>query len=107
MRLYCAIFLIFILFACNKVDKSISLDCNDETKVIAIAEREWLKVYGKSIYETRPFIAEKVNDSIWKVSGTLNSVTYINNKMVLTSGGVPYIEINSKNCAVTNITHGK
>lgn len=107
MRVYYTIFL--ALLACNKVDKpnSSSWDCNNEANVIAIAEKEWVRVYGKSIYETKPFVAKKINDSIWEVNGTLNSVTDVNNKMVLTSGGVPSIRINSSNCAVSNITHGK
>jgi len=107
MRILNIIFLVFILLACKKANKSVSLDCNDETKVIAIAEKEWVKVYGKSIYAKKPFIAKKINDSLWEVSGTLNSPTYINNKKVITFGGVPYIKINSNNCAVMNITHGK
>jgi hypothetical lipoprotein len=77
-----------------------SQDVNKETynKVIFLAEREWVKIYGNKIYSNKPFIVKIKNDSIWSVEGTLP---------VDFDGGVPYAEINIKTFEISNITHGK
>lgn len=69
----------------------------DEETAIKIAEAVWLPIFGKSIYEYKPFKATLVSDSIWKVEGTL--------KYEL--GGVPYAFIKKRNCEVIKIYHTK
>lgn len=96
--------IIFILcclmtFAChNKVAVNEGNCVKTEEEAIRIAEREWLKIYGKSIYEKLPFYADLVHDSIWTVSGSLPSGW---------NGGVPYAEINARTCKVIYVIHGK
>lgn len=70
---------------------------NEET-AIKIAEAIWLPIYGKSIYEKKPFKAILINNEIWKVQGTYNFEKL---------GGVPYIEIRKKDCKIIKVTHGK
>jgi hypothetical protein len=70
----------------------------DKKEVIAIAEQKWLEVYGVSIHKQKPFVAEKKNDSIWIVQGTLSK-----NKI----GGVAYAEVNLKTKQVIKYTHGE
>lgn len=49
-------------------------DCvTDEKKAIEIAESNWLRAFGSSIYIRKPFIAMLKDSSIWIVKGTLNS----------------------------------
>ena len=78
------------------LDKSLCLSNEDDT--IKIAEKEWYKIYGENIYKKKPFVAEIKNDSIWVIQGTLPE-NY--------DGGVPYAEINAKNCKILKITHSK
>jgi hypothetical protein len=78
------------------LDKSVCL--NNEDDAIKMAEKEWYKIYGENIYKKEPFVAELKNDSIWVIKGTLPE-NY--------DGGVPYAEINSKDCKILTITHGK
>jgi hypothetical protein len=70
----------------------------DEKTAIHIAEIVWLSVYGDSIYKRKPFRAELLGDSLWIVAGSLQP------NML---GGVPYIEIQKKDCKILGIGHGK
>lgn len=70
---------------------------NEET-AIKVAEAIWLPIYGDDIYNDTPFKATLKDSSIWIVEGTLNNYEY---------GGVPYIEIQKKDCKVLKVTHGK
>lgn len=94
------LFLIFLSLGCSKnlVNKNeiYQQNCSNEDFVKKIAEQEWLKLYGKKIYNNKPFKANLKNN-VWTIEGTLNTQ----------KGGIPYIEINSKNCKVIKIYHGK
>ena len=68
------------------------------TEAIEMAEKKWLQIYGTSINSKKPFIVKLVNDTIWIIEGSLSKMG---------TGGVPYAEINAKNCEVIKITHGK
>ena len=43
----------------------------DEETAIRIAEAVWLPIYGNDIYNSKPFHAKLISDSIWVVEGTL------------------------------------
>ncbi|WP_281233126.1 YbbC/YhhH family protein [Flavobacterium gelatinilyticum] len=97
------IFILFFLFiGCINREKTINLDnsfcLNNSQDAIKVAEKEWFKRYGENIYNKKPFKAEIKNDSIWVITGSLPE-DY--------DGGVPYAEINAKNCKILSITHGK
>lgn len=85
-----------ILNSCNimKVNKN-CISSNE--KAIEVAEREWLRAYGQSIYDKKPFVAKLKDNNIWIVEGTLHTQ----------KGGVPYAEINAKTCEIIKISHGK
>lgn len=92
---------LLIILSCNhKSSDSINKQyiCGDEQKVLEIAEKEWLRIYGKEIYDSKPFVAQLKNDSIWVVKGTLPKGY---------DGGVPYAEINAKTCKTIKVIHGK
>lgn len=80
-----------------KEKEDYSLCVENKEKAIEIAEKEWLKVYGNTIFKKKPFVANLKNDSIWIVNGTLHTQ----------KGGVPHAEINAKNCEILKISHGK
>jgi hypothetical protein len=68
----------------------------DKETAIKIAEAIWLPIYGKDIYDFKPFVAELSSDKrIWKVSGTVHE----------TKGGAPYAEIRKKDCKIIKIIH--
>ena len=69
----------------------------DGETAIKIAEAIWLPIYGKKIYDNRPFIAKLRDSSVWVVEGTLNSA----------KGGVPYMEIQKSDCKILKVFHGK
>ncbi|GAB2789926.1 hypothetical protein HNQ93_003272 [Hymenobacter luteus] len=69
----------------------------DATTAIKIAEAVWLPIYGKRIYEKRPFKAVS-KGAIWVVEGSLPDGM---------DGGVPYIEINKMDGRIMRVTHGK
>jgi NTF2 fold immunity protein len=70
----------------------------DEETAIKIAEAIWLPIYGKGIYENKPFVARLKNSDVWIVEGTLNKGFF---------GGTPYIEIQKSDCKILKVTHGK
>jgi len=73
-------------------------DCvPNEKKAIEIAESNWLRAFGSSIYKRKPFTTTLKDSTIWIVQGTLNTK----------KGGVPYIEIQKKDCKILKISHGK
>jgi|GEM_PF-987451 len=75
----------------------------DEVTAIKIAEALWLPLFGNEIYDSWPFTAELVDDSIWVVQGTLNS----DPGAVAMAGGVPYVEIQKRDCRVLILYHGE
>ncbi len=70
---------------------------NEET-AIRIAEAVWLPIYGNDIYNSKPFHAKLISDSIWVVEGTLPEGHL---------GGVPYAAIQKKDGKVLKISHGQ
>lgn len=69
----------------------------NEKTAIKIAEAIWLPIYGNRIYKNKPFVATLVNNEIWVVRGTMHSE----------KGGVPYAEIQKKDCKILKVIHGK
>lgn len=69
----------------------------DSTTAIKIAEAIWLPIYGEGIYKKKPFVARLKDGKVWIVEGTL----------LEGKGGVPYIEIQKKDCRVLKVLHGK
>lgn len=94
--------ILLILISISSCKNKIELDkkycSNNENSATKIAEKEWLKIYGKEIYKQTPFIVKLKNDTIWVVEGTLPENS---------DGGVPYAEINAKTCEILKIIHGK
>jgi hypothetical protein len=93
---------LFLFISCIKRETKISLDktycLNNQDEAVKMAEKMWLEHYGESIYNAKPFKAKIKNDSIWIITGTLPE-DY--------DGGVPYAEINAKNCKILSFKHGK
>ncbi|MNT94770.1 hypothetical protein D3C72_2365260 [compost metagenome] len=73
---------------------------NKET-AIKIAEAIWLPIYGKKIYNEKPFTTELTSSGIWIVKGTLKDLD------IGAKGGVAYIEIQKSDCKILKIYHGK
>jgi len=69
----------------------------DSTTAIKIAEAIWLPIYGEGIYTKKPFLVKLKDGKVWIVEGTL----------VERKGGVPYIEIQKKDCKILKVSHGK
>lgn len=69
---------------------------NAET-AIKIAEAIWLPIYGDKIYDSKPFKATLRDNEVWVVEGTLNTQR----------GGVPYAEIQKKDCKILKVIHTK
>ncbi|MFA6978451.1 MAG: YbbC/YhhH family protein [Ignavibacteriaceae bacterium] len=70
---------------------------NAET-AIKIAEAVWQPIYGQDIYSRKPFKATLINGHIWQVTGTLRAKY---------DGGVPYAEIEKKDCRIIKVYHSK
>jgi hypothetical protein len=70
----------------------------DEITAIKIAEAIWLPIYGDRIYDKKPFVAKLTSSNIWIVEGSLDPSSL---------GGVPYIEIQKKDCKILKVTHEK
>lgn len=88
-----------LLLSCSHYEiKRKDLCLKNGADAIKIVEQEWLKIYGKTIYDKKPFKAKLINDTIWVVNGTLSYGEL---------GGVPYAEINAKDCQIIKVTHGK
>jgi len=69
---------------------------NAETAV-KVAEAIWLPIYGDKIYNNKPFKATLRNNEVWVVEGTLHNQR----------GGIPYAEIQKKDCKVLRVIHSK
>ncbi|OYU92787.1 MAG: hypothetical protein CFE21_22800 [Bacteroidetes bacterium B1(2017)] len=95
-------FLILLCLSFSKFgyNKSIPKDGyvpNQET-AIKIAEAIWTPLFGEKVLYFKPYEVTLKNDSIWVVEGTLKDDS---------KGGVPYIEINKKDCKILLVSHGK
>ncbi len=94
---------ILFLTGLSKTDLNDKPCVADANQAIAIAEKEFIKVYGEKVKEERPFVANLVKDSIWVVKGTYPKAK----PGVPTFGGVARAEINANNCKIIKIIHGK
>jgi hypothetical protein len=95
-----AIFILpIVYFACTTTKHMPSENYvpNEET-AIKIAEAIWYPIYGSKIENSKPYKAHMKDSLVWIVEGTLPKGV---------KGGVPYIEINKKDCKILNVTHGK
>jgi hypothetical protein len=70
----------------------------NESIAIKIAEIILVQIYGKNIYEERPYNI-MLKDSIWKIEGSLNPK--------YDKGGVFYIELNKNTGEVVKVMHTK
>jgi hypothetical protein len=101
MRLILFVFLMIAISCTSKqpvIHINSSFCLSNSAAAIKRAEKEWLRIYGNHIYKMEPFKASLKNDTIWVVKGTLEKGM---------RGGVPYAEINAKNCQIIMVTHGK
>ena len=79
-------------------DRLYSIDVvPNKATAIKIAESLWFPVFGKSIYNCKPFVAELINNEYWEVKGSLHT----------DSGGVPVIRLRKDDCRVLDIYHTK
>ena len=69
----------------------------DASTAIRIAEAVWLPIYGKGIYDKRPFVATLKGD-VWLVTGSLPKEAL---------GGVPEARIAKRDGRVLEIKHGQ
>ncbi|MFC2130662.1 YbbC/YhhH family protein [Bacteroidota bacterium] len=78
----------------------------DKNTAIKIAEAIWFPIYGKSIYNKKPFKAKLLKNGIWQVKGNLHSIQ--NDKSYRSQkGGVPYIKIRKDDCKILDVYHTK
>ena len=80
----------------NQKNSNIGL-INDKKTAIKIGETILNSVYGEKINKFKPFKAKLINNTVWRIEGTL----------YYDVGGVPYIEIQSKDCKVIRFGKGK
>lgn len=93
---------LIILIFCSCIIKPTNTNNNlnyvpNEETAIKIAEAIWYPIYGNKIENFKPYKARMKDSLIWIVEGTLEKG----------KGGVPYIEINKKDCKILKVTHGK
>jgi hypothetical protein len=108
----------FILFF-SIIVGCLLIGCNDSTKVnkygnynpqkdgyvpddqtaVKVAEAIFVPMYGEDILKERPFHATLQNDSIWIITGSLNSNS--------DKGGVVHAEIRKKDCMILKVIHDK
>ena len=94
---------LLFLIGLSKTDLKDKPCVADANQAIAIAEKEFIRVYGeKKINEEKPLVA-LVKDTIWVVRGSLPK----NNEKGHWVGGVAVAEINANNCKIIKIIHGK
>jgi hypothetical protein len=108
--------ILFILLICVFTLVSVNLKDNntvgntdfvpDEKTAISVAEAIWLPIFGESIYNKKPFIAELKNN-IWIVKGTFNLPKQNGDSIVFIKGGVPYIKIQKTDCKILSVYHTK
>lgn len=84
----------------------------NEQTAVQIAEAVWLPIYGKGIYDYKPFKAVLIGDTTWHVFGTIaKSYIKINENgdttFTITVGGVPHIFLNKSNGKIIDVYHTK
>ena len=70
---------------------------SDPKTALKIAKIIWEPIYGDEIYSKQPFVVS-LQDSIWIIKGSLPKNM---------DGGVPYMEIQSRNGTILTISHSK
>jgi len=96
-------FIILTLTVFSSKNENINQQVNDyvpnEETAKKVAEAIWIPIYGEKVKKFKPYNAHLVDDNtIWIVQGKLPKGRL---------GGVPYIEINKKDCRILKVTHGK
>ncbi len=86
--------IIFVCYCCVSCENDHS---KKEQKIIAIAQKEWIKIFHSDFEEFQPFKVE-LKDSTWIISGTLNW-----NK----DGGVPTAIIDTFDLSIIEVYHTK
>jgi hypothetical protein len=94
---------LLFLVGLSKTDLNDKPCVADATQAVAIAEKEFIRVYGEKVKQEKPFVANLVNDTIWVVEGTFPK----DKPGVIRKGGVARAEINANNCKIIKIIHGK
>lgn len=79
----------------------------DRRTAIKIAEAVWLPIYGKKVFEERPFKVELEGDSVWIVHGSLPVSHKVKDVVYVTFGGVVYCHIRKKDGTILKVGHGK
>ena len=75
-----------------------TLKITSKQEAIKYAEKVLIARYGNRILNKRPFVAQRLDSTIWAVEGTLPEGLFF--------GGVPYIEF-TKNGYIIIMKHGK
>lgn len=70
----------------------------DSSVAVKIAIANWVPIYGKKVFTSRPFKSRILNDTTWVVTGSLKGGV---------PGGYPVIRINKLNGKILEITHTK
>jgi len=75
----------------------------DAATATRVAEAIWLPIYGSSIYDHKPFVAEIVGDSLWHVTGRIPA----SGKAIEVDGGVIHAWIRKRDCCILGINREK
>jgi hypothetical protein len=97
MKLIIILGLILCGYAVKAQEKGRQTGEVDSLTAVKLAEKAWLKKFGKMINQSKPIYAIPENDSIWKVKGTLH----------YDRGGTPLAYINRRTGRVLMATHTK
>lgn len=80
----------------------------DKKTAIKIAEAVWLPIYGRMIYNEKPYQAVLVGDTAWLVSGSMPPTKKGNKNVVyIRHGGVAICLIRKKDGTILQVIHGK
>lgn len=94
-----------VIISCNTPSgKKLNINCSGcyitkEETAVKIAEAIAMENYGEDkIKSQRPYKVSIVNDTLWKVEGTFNSIGF---------GGVFSVTLSAKDGRIVEVIHGK